>query len=236
MMPSCIMASISFMAGVNFSSESTTEIITGRSCENGSFPLLWVRSCSRQSCAVGAHAETFPRAIDMAQTGGKRVSWQNGRKVSIEIRKIFVETRPAHITIRTDQHVLAITAAIRGCKIAEGIQVNFGGAIFLRFRTHIDAFNATQPRPVYRATGSKQPQPGKMRASKNIEQPNRAALDVSPWGIRRSIARHHLQSHPSANPARQSGTARLCGRDHMLKSIRSVQLPQSRLEYHCLSS
>ena len=42
MIPSCIIDSISFIALASFSSESTTEIMTGRSCENGSRPLLCV--------------------------------------------------------------------------------------------------------------------------------------------------------------------------------------------------
>ena len=91
--------------------------------------------------SVRADAETFPCAIDSALPRGKRLSRQNSRKVSIEIRKIFFEACPAHITIGTDQHVLAITAAIRCCKMAESIHVNFGAVLRILRGAHIDAFD-----------------------------------------------------------------------------------------------
>jgi hypothetical protein len=133
-------------------------------------------------CAVGADAETFPCAIDSALPRGKRLSRQNSRKVSIEIWKIFFKARPAHITIRMDQHVLAIAAAIRCSKMAESIHVNFGAVVRILRGTHIDAFDPT----LFSAAPPssikcKQPQQGKVRTAKNIEQPCRLALCVQTW-------------------------------------------------------
>src|SRR5580704_18156813 len=108
----------------------------------------------------------------------RSLSRQNTRKVSIEIRQVFFEPHPADVTIRTDQHAFTLPSAIRGGKMAKCVHVNFGAGIRLLRRTHIDAFHATPLSPAHRPLRSKQPQQGKMRASKDIEQPYGFALGV----------------------------------------------------------
>ena len=108
--------------------------------------------------------------------GCTRLSRQNSRKVSIEIGKVFFEAYPAQITIRTVQHVLTLTATISGCKMAESVHVNVGAVIRLLHATHIYEFHATPLFPAQLSIiRSKQPQQGKMRASKNVEQTYRLA-------------------------------------------------------------